>query len=54
MINTTDILDLSHTLAKDYLEKTQYPWEALASIGDYIIEIGKTLSVAAFCSERWI
>ena len=36
MIKTTDILDLSHTLAKDYLEKNQYPWEALASIGDYL------------------
>ena len=38
-----ELYDLDHTLAKDYLSKYEYPWEALASIKDFIIELGKTL-----------
>ena len=38
-----ELYDLNHTLAKDYLSKYEYPWEALASIKDFIIELGKSL-----------
>jgi len=40
----TDLYDLDKTIAKPYLEHFKYPWDALASIGDFIREIGKTLS----------
>lgn len=43
MYTIKDLYDLDHTLAKDYLSKFEYPWEALKGIKDLIIEIGKTL-----------
>ena len=38
-----ELYDLNHTLAKDYLSKYIYPWEALAGIKDFIINLGKSL-----------
>lgn len=43
MYKITDLYDLDHTLAKDYLSKFTYPWEALSGIKDFILELGKTL-----------
>ena len=43
MYKTSDLYDLEHTLAKDYLSQFTYPWEALSGIKDFIIELGKTL-----------
>ena len=43
MIKTANLFDLSHTKAKALLEKTTYPWEALAEISDFIIELGNSL-----------
>lgn len=43
MYKTTDLLDLDHTLAKDYLAQFEYPWSALTGIKDMIISLGKTL-----------
>ncbi len=43
MYKISDLYDLKHTLAKDYLSKFTYPWEALSGIKDFIIELGKTL-----------
>lgn len=43
MYKISDLYDLDHTLAKDYLLKYEYPWEALKGIKDMIIELGKTL-----------
>ncbi len=43
-ITITELYDLSHTAAKDYLSKFTYPWEALKGISNFIIELGKTLS----------
>ena len=40
---TKDLYDLSHTKAAAFLEKTTYPWEALADIKDIIMEIGASL-----------
>lgn len=39
-----NMYDLTKTAAAPLLEKFSYPWEALSSIGDFIIELGKTLS----------
>jgi len=43
MLKTTDLFDLSHTKAASLLEKTKYPWEALDSIQDFILALGKML-----------
>ncbi len=43
MLKTRDLFDLTHTLASDLLERTEYPWEALGGIKQFIIEIGQTL-----------
>lgn len=38
-----NLYSLDETIAKDYLEKFTYPWEALKGIKDYILELGATL-----------
>ena len=43
MLKTKDLFDLSHTKAAPILEGTEFPWEALDRIRDFIIELGKTL-----------
>ena len=45
----SNMYTLEETIAKDYLVQFTYPWEALAGIGDYIKELGKTLNPQ--CSE---
>ncbi len=42
-VKITDLYDLSHTQAREYLSGYTYPWEALAGIKDVILEIGATL-----------
>ena len=42
-VKITDLYDLSHTVASEYLGGFTYPWEALAGIKDLILEIGATL-----------
>lgn len=37
------LYNLEHTIAKELMEKYEYPWEALPHINDFIIEIGKKL-----------
>ena len=44
MITIKNLYDLDHTQAKPLLENLTYPWEALAGIGDFILELGRTLS----------
>ena len=44
MYRTKDLLDLDHTMAKEYLERFEYPWEALGGIKETIISLGKQLS----------
>ena len=44
MIKTCELYDLSHTKAAPLLEKTEYPWEALGGIGDFILALGPTLN----------
>jgi NDP-sugar pyrophosphorylase family protein len=43
-IRISELYDLSHTSAADYLRGFEYPWEALKGISSFIIELGKTLS----------
>lgn len=43
MIKIKDLLDLSHTMAADYLSGFEYPWQALQGISNVIEELGKKL-----------
>ena len=43
MYTISDLYDLDHTLAADYLKGFTYPWEALKGIKDMILEIGAGL-----------
>lgn len=43
MLTITDLYDLDHTIAADYLRQFTYPWEALAGIKDMILELGPKL-----------
>lgn len=39
----TELYNLDETIAKDLLSKYTYPWEVLAHINDFILELGVTL-----------
>lgn len=43
-----DLYDLSNTIAAPLLERFEYPWEALASIKEFILELGPTLPADEF------
>ena len=43
MLKASDLYDLSHTAAADYLLGFEYPWEALPGIKDMILALGPTL-----------
>ena len=43
MYTITDLYDLEHTIAADYLRQFTYPWEALKGIKDLILELGPKL-----------
>ena len=42
-LHVTALLDLSHTLAGDYLAQFAYPWQALDGIKNLILALGATL-----------
>lgn len=42
-LTTMKLLDLSHTLAGEYLAQFQYPWQALDGIKDLILSLGAGL-----------
>ncbi len=44
MYTIKDLYDLSHCMAKAYLEQFTYPWEALGGIKELIISLGSGLS----------
>ncbi|MFI3324968.1 MAG: UDP-N-acetylglucosamine pyrophosphorylase [Clostridia bacterium] len=48
MLNTNKLLDLNHTKAKSLLSKTEYPWEVLDDVSDYICKLGETLPETDF------
>ena len=43
MYKIKDLYDLNETIAAKLFDGVEYPWEVLANIGDFIIELGKTL-----------
>ena len=43
MYSISDLYDLEHTLAKEYLAGFQYPWEALKGIKEMILALGSQL-----------
>lgn len=43
MLNITELFDLSHTLAGEYLGSFHYPWEALGGIKKLILTLGESL-----------
>lgn len=43
-LEISNLLDLSHTLAGDYLKQFQYPWQALDGIKALILTLGAGLS----------
>ena len=43
-LEISNLLDLSHTLAGDYLKQFQYPWQALDGIQELILTLGAGLS----------
>ncbi len=45
---TKELFDLSHTAAKALLEAAEYPWEALPKIGDFILELEKSLPAGEY------
>ena len=45
MYKTTDLFDLDHSIAKEYLSKFEYPWEALSGISALIVELGNKLDL---------
>lgn len=47
-VKITDLFDLSHTAAADYLRQFTYPWEALKGISGMIIDLGSQLDPAEY------
>ena len=47
-LRTGVLFDLSHTLARPWLEHSEYPWEILPDIPAIIREIGRTLDPARY------
>lgn len=43
MFTISDMYDLTHTAAADYLSRFTYPWEALGGIKNLIVELGSKL-----------
>lgn len=43
-IETNQLLDLTHSLAGEYLSRFEYPWQALDGIKELILTLGPTLS----------
>lgn len=41
---TNKLYDLTQTIAAELFEQTEFPWEALPMIGDFIKRLGETLS----------
>ena len=56
-VKTSQLYDLSHTLAAELLLSCEYPWQALPKIKDHIKELGKALSDDEYYSpapDVWI
>jgi NDP-sugar pyrophosphorylase family protein len=47
-IRITDLYDLTHTMAGNYLSSYEYPWEALAGIKELVVSLGSELDPELF------
>lgn len=47
-LTVSQLLDLSHTLAGEYLAQFEYPWQALDGIKELILTLGPTLSTEEY------
>ena len=56
MLTTTDLFDLSHSLAGDYLKTFPFPWQALSGIKALILQLGPRLddSYAEVAPQVWV
>lgn len=57
MYTISDLYDLSHTLARDYLSQFTYPWEALSGLKAFIAQLGETLpesEYAQIAPQVWV
>ena len=56
MYTITDLYDLTHTLAGEYLSCFTYPWEALSGLADCIRALGASLDsdYLPFAPEVWV
>lgn len=57
MIKITDLYDLTHTCAANYLQQYTYPWEALKGIGAMIRSMGANLPADEYsqlADDIWI
>lgn len=48
MCRISNLYTLSETIAGEFLERYEYPWEALSDIGTYIMELGATLDADSY------
>lgn len=56
-ITTKSLFDLTKTITADYLSQFECPWESLAGLKNYIIQLGRTLDTEKFYSPSenvWI
>ena len=56
-IRVSDLFDLKHTIASEYLEGFEYPWEARSGICDLIRSLGKGLDEAEYekrAEDIWV
>lgn len=44
----SDLFDLNNTIAKSYLARFEYPWQALAGIKGFILQLGPTLPTSEY------
>lgn len=47
-MKTLELFDLSKTIAKPLLEKSEYPWQILKDIKDFVISLGEKLDKSLF------
>ena len=52
MYTTKNLFDLEHTIAGEYLEKYEYPWEALPEIKNFIKELIEKLDKNEYTEYR--
>ena len=56
MYSITELYDLQHTLAGEYLQQFSYPWEALPGIREMIVSVGNGLGedYEQVCPQVWV